>query len=65
MSTSGLPQPRWRKSSHSGAHEGECVEVADLNGRVGIRDSKNPAAGQLTLTRQHFTALLARALEHG
>ncbi|MFB4303310.1 DUF397 domain-containing protein [Actinomadura sp. NTSP31] len=50
----------WRKSTHSGGNEGECVEVADLDGHIGVRDSKNPAAGHLTLTRRDFTALLTR-----
>jgi hypothetical protein len=49
----------WRKSSHSGANEDECVEVADLHGRIGIRDSKAPAAGHLTLARRDFSALVA------
>ncbi|MFS2292501.1 MAG: DUF397 domain-containing protein [Actinomadura sp.] len=52
--------PHWRKSSHSGANGGECVEVADLNGRIGVRDSKAPEAGHLTLTRRNFAALLSR-----
>ncbi|MEV0663979.1 DUF397 domain-containing protein [Actinomadura luteofluorescens] len=51
--------PRWRKSTHSGGDEGECVEVAELNDHIGVRDSKNPAAGHLVLTRQHFTSLLS------
>ncbi|HEU5025830.1 MAG TPA: DUF397 domain-containing protein [Spirillospora sp.] len=51
---------RWRKSSHSGGDEGNCVEIGDLGGRVRIRDSKDPDAGHLTLTRQDFAALLAR-----
>ncbi|MFI0407856.1 DUF397 domain-containing protein [Actinomadura sp. 3N508] len=56
------PKPshaRWRKSTYSGAHENECVEVADLNERIAIRDSKTPGAGHLTLSRQGFAALLA------
>ncbi|MES9540414.1 DUF397 domain-containing protein [Actinomadura sp. NPDC000600] len=59
MSTPELPQPAWRKSSHSGGDEGNCVEIADLNNRIGIRDRKNPAAGHVTLTRQNFTSLVA------
>lgn len=59
MSTFETSRARWRKSSHSGANEGECVEIGDLGGRVGVRDSKNPAAGHLTLTRRDFADLLA------
>ncbi|TMR01620.1 DUF397 domain-containing protein [Actinomadura soli] len=58
MSTPNPNHPRWRKSSHSGANEGNCVEVADVNGHIGIRDSKTPTAAHLTLTRQNFAALL-------
>ncbi|MGH3239134.1 MAG: DUF397 domain-containing protein, partial [Spirillospora sp.] len=50
--------PRWRKSTHSGAHESDCIEIADLNERIAIRDSKSPHTGHLTLTRQDFAALL-------
>ncbi|MEU9019948.1 DUF397 domain-containing protein [Actinomadura sp. NPDC048394] len=50
---------RWRKSTYSGANEGNCIEVADLNGRIGVRDSKDPDARHLTLTRQDFADLLA------
>jgi hypothetical protein len=41
---------QWRKSTFSGT-EGECVEIAHADGSpvVGIRDSKNPTAGHLTL----------------
>jgi hypothetical protein len=59
MNTPGEPQARWRKSSHSGGNEGNCVEVGDLGGRVGVRDSKNPAAAHLVLSRRGFSALLA------
>lgn len=33
-------QPAWRKSSHSGGNGGDCVEVASLGHRAGVRDSK-------------------------
>jgi hypothetical protein len=56
-----MTRPAWRKSSHSGTEQGDCVEVADLSSSVGIRDSKNPQLGHLTLTPQAFAALLARA----
>lgn len=35
-------QPKWRKSSYSGGGL-DCVELADLgDGRIGVRDSKDP-----------------------
>ncbi|TDD32103.1 DUF397 domain-containing protein [Actinomadura sp. KC06] len=48
----------WRKSTHSGANEGNCVELANLNGHIAIRDSKSPHTGHLALTHQTFAALL-------
>ena len=49
----------WRKSSHSGqGGTGECVEVAELDSNVGIRDSKAPGAGHLTLSRGGFANLV-------
>lgn len=53
----------WRKSSRSGGGGSggqDCVEVANLHGYVGVRDSKAPADGHLTLSPKAFTALLAR-----
>lgn len=50
---------RWRKAARSDANGGACVELAKLPDAVGIRDSKNPAAGHLTVTRQAFGSLLA------
>ncbi|TDD79817.1 DUF397 domain-containing protein [Actinomadura rubrisoli] len=64
MNTPEPPQTRWRKSTHSGANEGECVEIADLNGHIGIRDSKTPHSGHLTLTRRNFTTLLTHLASH-
>ncbi|MFA1537779.1 DUF397 domain-containing protein [Actinomadura monticuli] len=54
-------RPSWRKSSHSGPEQGDCVEVANLSSGVAIRDSKNPCLAHLTLTPRAFAALLARA----
>ena len=43
-------EPNWRKSSYSTDPYGEsCVEVAHLPETVGVRDSKNPAAGMLAV----------------
>ncbi|WP_019630232.1 DUF397 domain-containing protein [Actinomadura atramentaria] len=49
----------WRKSSHSGSSHGNCVEMGSADGKVGIRDSKNPTAGHLTLTPATAATLLA------
>ncbi|MFC0041331.1 DUF397 domain-containing protein [Actinomadura rayongensis] len=52
---------QWRKSSRSeGSRNGACVELAGLSGFVGVRDSKDPDAGHLTLAPETFAALLAR-----
>ncbi|MEW2353781.1 DUF397 domain-containing protein [Spirillospora sp. NPDC029432] len=52
----------WRKSSFSSGSSGQsdCVELARLAGRVGVRDSKAPDQGALTLTLDNFADLLAR-----
>ena len=46
----------WRKSTFSG-NNGNCVEVAALpDGRVAVRDSKDPAGGTLVFTRAEIDA---------
>jgi uncharacterized protein DUF397 len=55
-----MTTPLWRKSSRSGAQEGACVEVARLVDGVGVRDSKNPDVGQLTVSVAEFDRLLSR-----
>jgi hypothetical protein len=45
-----LPIRRWRKSSRSSGENGNCVELADLDGGgLAVRDSKNPDGGALTV----------------
>jgi hypothetical protein len=51
-------QRQWRKSSYSG-NEGNCVEVRDLDGSIGIRDSKNPEGPVLTVSPDRWTAFVA------
>lgn len=48
---------QWRKSSHSSAAS-SCVELACDDNVMGIRDSKQPAAGHLTLPAASVRALL-------
>jgi hypothetical protein len=52
-------RPAWRKSSHSGGDNGNCVELAC--GLDALRDSKNPAGPVLA---GDVTALVA-ALKAG
>lgn len=55
----------WRKSSYSDANGGSCVEVANVPGAVGVRDTKQAHMGGartvLSFTPgawQRFTATL-------
>ncbi|WUI04584.1 DUF397 domain-containing protein [Spirillospora sp. NBC_00431] len=51
----------WRKSSRSGSGAGggqDCVELASLAGTVGVRDSKAPEAGHLSLSAESFARLV-------
>ena len=45
----------WRKSSRSGSNGGACVEVADAQSVIAVRDSKHPHHPHLTLTRHAFS----------
>jgi hypothetical protein len=55
----------WRKSSYSGGQNNNCVEVATAAQEVGIRDSKDRAAGQLTMKTSMFAALVERLADRG
>jgi hypothetical protein len=58
----GLSAARWIKSSHSSGSQ-ECVEVAHLDGMIGVRDSKDPSGPALVYTPaawDGFTAALRR-----
>ncbi|MFD8396471.1 DUF397 domain-containing protein [Streptomyces sp. NPDC059680] len=50
----------WRKSSYS-TGTNNCVELADLpkGWGVALRDSKNPARGDLCFTHDEWTAFCA------
>lgn len=51
------PDVRWSKSSHS-APSGNCVEVAILDGRVGVRDSKDRSGAVLMFTPTEWNAFV-------
>jgi hypothetical protein len=50
----------WRKARRS-QHNGGCVEVADLDEVVAVRDSKRPEGGAHVVGRAEFAAFLADA----
>ena len=54
----------WRKSSYSGGGN-NCVEVAAGAATVAVRDSKNPAAGQLAFGAAAWTAFTAAVKRGG
>jgi Domain of unknown function (DUF397) len=47
----------WRKSTRSGA-TGDCVEVAFVDGVVGVRDSKNPTGPVLVFTGDEWAVFI-------
>ncbi|WP_084219384.1 DUF397 domain-containing protein [Spirillospora albida] len=51
----------WRKSSYTGSGNDDiCVEVADLGGCIGFRDSKDPDGPRLGFSSREFGGLLRR-----
>lgn len=56
--TVDLSRAVWRKSSRSGTQGGNCVEVADLDGVVGVRDSKDPDGPALIFSPAAWSAFL-------
>ncbi|EDY57350.1 MULTISPECIES: DUF397 domain-containing protein [Streptomyces] len=49
----------WRKSSYSGSGDGNaCVEIANRQAHMAVRDSKNPAHGTLAFPTAAFSTFL-------
>ncbi|WP_053710310.1 DUF397 domain-containing protein [Streptomyces sp. NRRL B-3648] len=49
----------WKKSSFSGGGEGnDCVEVADMDTHISVRDSKAPARATLTFPAPAFVSFV-------
>lgn len=53
-------RPEWVKSSRSFAN-GNCVEVTDLGGEVGVRNSRHPDGPVLRFTPGEWQAFIAGA----
>ncbi|MDX6744595.1 DUF397 domain-containing protein [Actinocorallia sp. A-T 12471] len=49
--------PTWRRSSYS-YPEGNCVEASVVGQFRGVRDSKNPGQGHLTVSAAVFARFL-------
>ena len=51
----------WRKSSFSGGGESACVEVADLDGAILVRDTKDHGRGPIhRFTQSEWQAFVAQ-----
>ena len=56
---------QWRKSSQSsGVDDQHCVELGLLSSGIGLRDSKDPDGGHLTLSVVQFADLIERVKRH-
>jgi hypothetical protein len=42
----------WRKSSYSGTNGGDCVEAADMEGRILVRDTTNRGGVVLSISTE-------------
>jgi hypothetical protein len=51
----------WRKSSASGPHCDNCVEVAFVDDAIAVRDSKHPEGPVLLFTQAEWDAFVGGA----
>jgi Domain of unknown function (DUF397) len=58
MPAPDLSTLHWIKSSRS-ANNGACVEIAAVEGRTAVRDSKNPSGPVLVFDSAAWSAFLA------
>ncbi|WP_159325142.1 DUF397 domain-containing protein [Streptomyces tendae] len=55
----------WRKSTYSGGGEGNtCVEIAESDTHIAIRDSKAPTRATLSIPAPSFTAFVEGIKRH-
>ena len=48
----------WRKSTRSNGSGGDCVEFAQVDGVVGVRDSKDPSGPVLAFSPEAWGAFV-------
>lgn len=58
-STDLAPEGAWQKSSYSSQDGGNCIEIADLAGHVGIRDSKDKAGPALVVPAAAWSSFVS------
>jgi hypothetical protein len=51
---------QWRKASRSSGTGNDCVELAGVEGIVGVRDSRDPDGPKLAFSRSEMAALASR-----
>ena len=56
--TPNLSRAVWHKSSRSAGTGGNCVEVANLDTAVAVRDSKAPDNGMLVFGRSEWSTFV-------
>ncbi|WP_433892748.1 DUF397 domain-containing protein [Streptomyces sp. CA-111067] len=52
------PEGAWFKSTHSGAEGNSCVEVANLDDIIGIRDSKDKSGPALVVPADAWSSFI-------
>ncbi|GAA4241539.1 hypothetical protein GCM10022254_70780 [Actinomadura meridiana] len=55
-----VEQVAWRKSSYTSQEGGTCVELANLDLTVGVRDSTDPQGPVLQFNRPAVAQLVSR-----
>lgn len=59
-SDSAVVHAQWRKASRSAQGSDACVEVADLQAAIGVRDSKDPDGPRLTFDPSEWAGFASR-----
>ena len=55
----------WRKSSYSMGNGGNCIEVADAEHHIYVRDSKDPHGPALRFDRDQWRAFVSAVRDGG